>query len=76
MPPAGIGYHDGSIFAYAMLHDPVYRETYAINLKQEFPRIPFYPDWSWSSPGFSHFPAMLCSPNCRITLSELLEHFS
>lgn len=25
-----------------MLHDPVYRETYAINLKREFQRIPFY----------------------------------
>ena len=25
-----------------MLHDPVYRETYALNLKREFPRIPFY----------------------------------
>jgi predicted helicase len=29
--------------AYAVLHDPVYRETYALNLKREFPRIPFYP---------------------------------
>ena len=36
--------HQGCIFAYvyAVLHDPVYRETYAINLKREFPRIPFY----------------------------------
>ncbi len=25
-----------------MLHDPVYREKYALNLKREFPRIPFY----------------------------------
>ncbi len=30
-------------YCYAVLHDPVYRETYAINLKREFPRIPFYP---------------------------------
>lgn len=30
-------------YVYAVLHDPVYRETYAINLKREFPRIPFYP---------------------------------
>ena len=31
-----------------MLHDPVYREKYALNLKREFPRIPFYPDfWKW-----------------------------
>ena len=28
-----------------MLHDPVYRETYALNLKREFPRIPLYPDF-------------------------------
>jgi predicted helicase len=28
-----------------VLHDPVYREKYAINLKREFPRIPFYPDF-------------------------------
>jgi predicted helicase len=30
----------------------VYREKYAINLKSEFPRIPFYSDfWSWSDWG-------------------------
>jgi predicted helicase len=32
-------------YCYAVLHDPVYREKYAINLKREFPRIPFYPDF-------------------------------
>ena len=32
-------------YCYAVLHDPVYRETYAINLKREFPRIPFYPNF-------------------------------
>ena len=33
----------------AVLHDPIYREKYAQNLKREFPRIPFYPDfWRWS----------------------------
>lgn len=32
-------------YVYAVLHDPIYRETYAINLKREFPRIPFYPDF-------------------------------
>lgn len=37
---------------YGVLHDPVYRETYAINLKREFPRIPFYPDfWGWAEWG-------------------------
>lgn len=35
-----------------MLHDPLYREKYAINLKREFPRIPFYPDfWQWADWG-------------------------
>lgn len=35
-------------YIYAVLHDPVYREKYALNLKREFPRIPFYPDfWKW-----------------------------
>ena len=35
-------------YCYAVLHDPVYREKYAQNLKREFPRIPFYPDfWQW-----------------------------
>jgi hypothetical protein len=30
---------------YAVLHDPVYRERYAINLKRAFPRIPFHRDF-------------------------------
>ncbi len=35
-----------------MLHDPVYREKYALNLKREFPRIPFYPDFrKWAEWG-------------------------
>ena len=32
-------------YCYAVLHDPIYAETYAINLKREFPHIPFYPDF-------------------------------
>ena len=32
-------------YVYGVLHDPVYRETYAQNLKRELPRIPFYPDF-------------------------------
>lgn len=32
-------------YVYAVLHDPVYRETYALNLKREFPRIPLYDDF-------------------------------
>jgi predicted helicase len=39
-------------YVYGVLHDPVYREKYAINLKREFPRIPFYPDfWQWAQWG-------------------------
>ncbi|MBN2972762.1 hypothetical protein JW805_12115 [Roseomonas aeriglobus] len=39
-------------YVYAVLHDPVYRETYALNLKREFPRIPLYPDFArWSAWG-------------------------
>ena len=35
-------------YVYGVLHDPVYREKYAQNLKREFPRIPFYTDfWKW-----------------------------
>jgi predicted helicase len=35
-----------------VLHDPVYREKYALNLKREFPRIPFYADfWQWADWG-------------------------
>jgi predicted helicase len=29
-------------YVYAVLHDPIYREKYAQNLKREFPRIPLY----------------------------------
>ncbi|MGB5148355.1 MAG: type ISP restriction/modification enzyme, partial [Porticoccaceae bacterium] len=39
-------------YVYAVLHDPVYREKYAQNLKREFPRIPFYADfWQWAGWG-------------------------
>ena len=39
-------------YVYGVLHDPVYREKYALNLKREFPRIPFYPDfWQWADWG-------------------------
>ncbi len=33
-------------YCYAVLHDPHYREKYALNLKREFPRIPFYNDFA------------------------------
>jgi predicted helicase len=29
-------------YVYGVLHDPTYRQKYAVNLKREFPRIPFY----------------------------------
>jgi predicted helicase len=39
-------------YVYAVLHDPVYREKYALNLKREFPRIPFYADFRrWAAWG-------------------------
>lgn len=39
-------------YVYGILHDPVYLEKYALNLKREFPRIPFYADfWKWADWG-------------------------
>lgn len=39
-------------YCYAVLHDPLYREKYAQNLKREFPRIPFYTQfWQWAAWG-------------------------
>ncbi len=39
-------------YVYAVLHHPAYREKYALNLKREFPRIPFYDDfWQWAKWG-------------------------
>lgn len=32
-------------YVYAVLHDPVYRETFLMNLKRQFPHIPFYSDF-------------------------------
>lgn len=39
--------HD-TIFAYcyAVLHDPLYREHHADDLRREFPRVPLYPDFA------------------------------
>jgi Type ISP C-terminal specificity domain len=44
----GLAITKDAIFAYcyAVLQDPAYREKYALNLKREFPRIPFYPDFA------------------------------
>ncbi len=39
-------------YVYAVLHHPAYRAKYEINLKREFPRIPFYEDfWKWAERG-------------------------
>src|SRR5262249_35274627 len=39
-------------YVYGVLHDPIYREKYALDLKREFPRIPFYSDfWEWAKWG-------------------------
>jgi len=39
-------------YCYAVLHDPVYREKYALNLRREFPRLPFYDDFAkWAGWG-------------------------
>lgn len=39
-------------YIYAVLHDPTYREKFSLNLKIEYPRIPFYPNFKqWSDWG-------------------------
>ena len=39
-------------YTYAVLHNPIYREKYALDLKREFPRLPFYPDFrAWVDMG-------------------------
>jgi predicted helicase len=42
----GITKLDIFAYVYAVLHDPVYRDIYGLNLKREFPRIPFYSGFS------------------------------
>jgi predicted helicase len=39
-------------YVYAVLHHPAYRDTYAQNLKRDFPRLPFYNDFrQWANWG-------------------------
>jgi len=39
-------------YTYAVLHHPAYRTKYEINLKREFPRLPFYADFhQWATWG-------------------------
>ncbi|WP_416670106.1 type ISP restriction/modification enzyme [Egbenema bharatensis] len=52
-------YNDPSItkldifhYTYAVLHHPAYRTKYELNLKREFPRLPFYADFhQWATWG-------------------------
>ena len=52
-------YKDGTIsksdifhYTYGVLHNPQYREKYELNLKREFPRLPFYTDFrQWADWG-------------------------
>jgi len=39
-------------YTYGVLHNPAYRKKYEMNLKREFPRIPFYDNfWKWATWG-------------------------
>ena len=39
-------------YCYAVLHDPLYREKFALNLNLEYPRIPLFPDFAqWAAWG-------------------------
>lgn len=39
-------------YTYGVLHCPAYRQKYEINLKRDFPRLPFYDDfWQWADWG-------------------------
>jgi predicted helicase len=52
-------YHDQTItkedifhYTYAVLHNPAYRKKYELNLRREFPRLPFYNDFrKWAAWG-------------------------
>lgn len=35
-------------YTYAILHNSIYRKKYELNIRREFPRLPFYKDfWQW-----------------------------
>ena len=49
---ASIGAEDIFAYAYAALHDPVYRHDYQVDLLREFPRLPLYADFDlWAKIG-------------------------
>ena len=49
---ASISAEDIFAYAYAVLHDPVYRHDYQVDLLREFPRLPLYADFDlWAKMG-------------------------
>ena len=52
MPDGAITAEQIFAYTYAVLHDPVYRHDYAIDLLREFPRLPLYHDFdTWARMG-------------------------
>ena len=50
--PDGITAEEIFAYTYAVLHDPVYRHEYAVDLLREFPRLPLYRDFHhWAQMG-------------------------
>ena len=51
-PGRGITAEHIFAYTYALLHDPVYRHKYAIDLTRELPRLPLYHDFDiWAKMG-------------------------
>ena len=51
-PDGGITAEDIFAYTYGVLHDPVYRHDYAVDLLREFPRLPLYRDFDvWARMG-------------------------
>ena len=51
-PDGGITAEHIFAYTYAVLHDPVYRHDYAVDLLREFPRLPLYHDFDiWARMG-------------------------
>ena len=50
--PDGISAEEIFAYTYAVLHDPVYRHDYRVDLLREFPRLPLYHDFDlWAKMG-------------------------
>ena len=50
--PDGISAEEIFAYTYAVLHDPVYRYDYCVDLLREFPRLPLYRDFDlWAKMG-------------------------